>query len=482
MGLPAGRDGVNAVWGRASGAPLAPQLDLLLAAGGGREIWPDPANGRNAFGATVRPAGHEIWFSSTSAQSIGPRAWDETLGALARLTRAPTVPAQSLSAWFDDIRLEIAHAFGAPGACVLLAGDAAQARDYARAIARALLRRPVVEIVTSPAEATQFLLGPMCAEATLVVELRTTDGDPREQTDIDADALQLTEAALESSAGVLLHLLDTSKTGLRGVSRGVARAVQRAAAGHALALVDASEGRIVGNEVRGDLAHGMMVLVSGSQFIGGPPFSAALLLPPGIVEALLAFQTFPGPWPAGARHDAPRELRNLMSPGFTATANPGLGLRWTAALAEMHDYARIDETLRREILEVFSRTARALAACRAFLTVESPPLDDCDDPLRASIVPLIPLTPRGPRPALEYARAIHAALARPCAGLTGDAICHVGAPVPVGDRAALTLAASAPMVSAVARRIAMGLSFERAISPVLRDIETLFRKWEALAG
>ena len=82
----------------------------------------------------------------------------------------------------------------------------------------------------------------------------------------------------------------------------------------------------------------------------------------------------------------------------------------------------------------------------------------------------------------DYAGALHEALARPCKGLEGDALCHIGHPIAIGERVALPLSASAPMVREIARRMDMGLGFDRAMTPVLRDLGTLLRKWEALAG
>ena len=341
--------------------------------------------------------------------------------------------------------------------------------------------RPIIEIATTPAECAHFVACDRADFTTLVIELRTAIGEPRDQIDIDNDALQLSEATLESGHAAFLHLLDTSKTGLCGVSRGAARALDRAAPGRTLALVDASEGRTYASEVRRDLGQGMMVLVSGSQFVGGPPFSAALLLPPVIVaflEALGPDKTIDLPI---ARFDAPRPMRRLMS-NAAPMANPGLGLRWAAALHVYEDYLRIDETLRRDILETFSSKARAIAARHGFLNVEALLLDHADDPLRESIVTLLPLTPCGPRQAMQYSHALREALARPCPGLAGDAVCHIGHPIPVGARSALPLSASAPMVRDVVRRMDMGLNFDRAMTPVLRDLATLFRKWEALAG
>ena len=73
-----------------------PQLDLLLASGGARDIWPDLSSRRTPWGTTVAPASHEIWFSSTAAQSISRPAYDETAAVLDRLLRQETAAREAI--------------------------------------------------------------------------------------------------------------------------------------------------------------------------------------------------------------------------------------------------------------------------------------------------------------------------------------------------------------------------------------------------
>ena len=182
----------------------------------------------------------------------------------------------------------------------------------------------------------------------------------------------------------------------------------------------------------------------------------------------------------------PRETKSGILNPFKITMRLRLDAlsspRWTAALAEHARYRAVDPDLRRRVLETFSRKARAMAARFPFLSVDAPAPGAEDDPPRQSIVALICLAPPGAGSAMQQAAALREALARPLAGFPGDAICHVGHPVPVGRRAALPVSASAPLVSSVARRLEAGVSFERAMAPPLRDLATLLRKWEAIAG
>ena len=54
--------------------------------------------------------------------------------------------------------------------------------------------------------------------------------------------------------------------------------------------------------------------------------------------------------------------------------------------------------------------------------------------------------------------------------------------MPVGERSALRVCASMPMVLDVAARIMEGQAIEAAIAPVIADLELVFEKWDWLAG
>ncbi len=464
-----------------SSADLSAQLDVLLFSGGGTDAWPDPATGRTLEGAGPGPDDGDIWFSSTTATSAGRHARAAARDALARLSGQTGAPPMPLTLWFNSLRSRIATAVGFPEARVLLAPSPAEARDLARFLATVLLGGKPREIIAAPHECCH-LLEPSDGSTRHVVELRDAEGAPRPPQRIDARALGFARWSLDEGEPVLVHALDISRTGLGGVSRAAARQIRAWAPERALALVDASEFLAAPRDLAADLADGMMVLISGSQFIAGPAHCAALLLPPGLAAALEAATPRFDPDVTLARFDAPVGLRGLFSGGFDALMNVGLGLRWSAALAELERYLAIPAAMRFTILDTFSRRARAMSARRDFIDLEPRPIDD-DDPLRASILALFPRDAQGGRVGMIGASAIRAALALPRPDVAGDASCHVGAPVRVGQGfAALPLSACAPMVSTIAERMARGVSFERAMAPVWRDLDTLFGKWEALAG
>ena len=168
------------------------------------------------------------------------------------------------------------------------------------------------------------------------VDIRTAAGEPRDPAAVDLDVARLAERALARGRGVLLHVLDTSKTGLAGPSRVVAGQIAALAPERVLVLVDACQLRCPPDRLRADLDCGFMVLITGSKFAGGPPLSGALLLPEGIATRLRSAPMPPeGLADYSARLDWPERLQATFARDMTTTANLGLGLRWTAALAEL---------------------------------------------------------------------------------------------------------------------------------------------------
>jgi hypothetical protein len=272
---------------------------------------------------------------------------------------------------------------------------------------------------------------------------------------------------------VLLHVLDTSKTGLSGPSRDAAASIAALAPERALVLVDACQFRCPTDRLRADLDRGFMVLVTGSKFMGGPPLSGAILLPEPIATRLGEAPLPPeGLADYSARLDWPERLQSSFARDLPAMANLGAGLRWTAALAELGHFAAIDGALTHRFLATFSAEVRRMAQA----TAGTAPLEDAAPGVVAnpSLVPIV-IGHRHERPAPPAMVAkLHADLRRPAGPHAG--IMHVGQPVQLGDRTVLRVCASAPHASAVAARMAAGASFEDAFAPIGRGLEALFAK------
>ena len=487
--------------GNARPEAARPRLDMMLESGGDERIWPDAVTRRNRYGTPTRPARDEIWLSSSTASAITARGY----AGAARAFEAVTRPDADLSAWFDDLRARINLQLGAPGVEAILTASGTEAELAALAVAKALLGRPVANIVVAPEEtgngvalastgahfaATAAFEAHVEKGAPLAgwsrdevvmrrVDIRDASGRPQSAAEVDRAACAAAELALRTGRDVLLHVLDASKTGRSGPSRAAAREIAACAGDRALVLVDACQLRCSFDQIRDDLAAGFLVMVTGSKFAGGPPFCGALLIPPAVVDRLGDLTLPAGLSAYAARCDWPYRFQTAFDSADFAPANLGMGLRWEAALAEIEAYALIPSPLRNDIVAKFAETARRCVAANLDLDF----LDQENWRLGGSPSTLFPIiTHHGDH---AQARLIYASLRDPGGAALEDEefarVCHVGQPVIVGSRAALRLCLGMPHINAVAERAKSGASLETAFEPLRRDIELTLRKWGALA-
>jgi hypothetical protein len=310
--------------------------------------------------------------------------------------------------------------------------------------------------------------------------LRDRYGLPREAAHVDADVARLAEQAIAAGKDVVLHVADCSETGLAGPSRAVVGALAAGWPGRICVLVDARQLRCEPEQTAIDIAAGFAVLASGSTFAGGPSGASALLLPPALIERVGSFELADAPAAPSAAMDWPPRLRDRLRGEFATLADPGLGLRWECALAELEFYFAVGAELRAQVRAAFAREIhRHLAAATALK------LTDCG--WRAedsrSLFPILTFDESGralkPEP-------LRRALADPTARRGGwtsrGRPVHLGGPLRIGARNALRLSLSAPLVSGVAERIGEGRSFAAAFQPLADDLLEAFALWSDLAS
>lgn len=456
------------------------RLRLLIASGGDDRIWLDPVTRRNRYGAPAAPAAGELWFSSSTACAVSPRGWAAAGEALERLTEPGC---HTIAAFFDTLRRRLLALYGAPGAEAVLAASGTEAELVSLCLALSLAGGPVVNIVVAPTETgsgvpaaargQHFLgrasLGGPVAKATRLagwedaqvsletIEIRWPCGALRAQADVDQEAASKVERAVAGGAFALLHVLDASKTGRPGVSRAAAAQILARYPGQVLVVVDACQLRCAAADVRRDLEQGLAVMVTGSKFAGGPAFCGALLLPADLVERLACAGPANGALaPYSAALDWPAALRRPFAASLAYPANLGLGLRWSAALAEIEAYEAIPAERRAAMLADFDRAVRTRVAADPGLTLA----DDCAGSARG-LVPILHTGGADPR-------AVYEALSR------GEGLprpTHLGQPVAVGAALALRVCASMPMITAAA---------ELGFAAIKSDLDEAFKSWARL--
>ncbi len=477
-------------------------LSLLFAAGGDSRIWPDASTGRNRYGTRTVPAMDEISFASTTASNISPQSFAAAGHQLKRLFGVDGTATIAVGEWFAEIRGRIGASIGCNESGIVLAASGTDVELLALSLMLALSPRPITNILIAPEEtgsgvpraaagrhfldatalgraviAGEMLAG-IAADRVEVqaVAIRDALGQARSADDVDVDVTSIAKDALKRGKDVLVHVLDTSKTGLTGVSREAARYISTLAPGRVRVLVDACQFRCNANVLAGDIADGFLVAVTGSKFLAGPPFAGALAIPPALVEELTTKSALAtGLSDYTALHDWPALLRSRGDQEFGSHFNLGLGLRWIAALEQLEPMAGIDAIVERRIKQAFADHVRARAENLEGVLIH--PHDEGDHIVDRAIFPLTMAVDGNDFASLAQAQGIHLALRESDVG----PVCHVGQAVNLGTRAILRVAASAIHINAVSDRLGSGDTMEEAMRPIADDLDILFEKWAALS-
>jgi len=200
------------------------------------------------------------------------------------------------------------------------------------------------------------------------VYLRRDDGAQIDEQVVEESVSAAVERVPASSA-VVLHLVAHSKTGLRAPSADLCERLSARLGDRLLVLVDGAQGRLAPRDIRRALKLGFPVLVTGSKFYSGPPFSSALLLPetlssdigplPPSLSDWFSSDGFPTSW-------------ELTRSSLREQANPGLALRWEAALAEIERYHNVPSRHRAGVYHTFAGAVHEVFGPSEVLEIDVP--------------------------------------------------------------------------------------------------------------
>ena len=165
--------------------------------------------------------------------------------------------------------------------------------------------------------------------------LRDPSGNPLSQAIIDRQVTSRVVSAIKADKFVLVHILDSSKTGLGGPALETVIRLKEQYDSSLMVLVDAAQMRLGNASLHHYLANGCLVLITGSKFFTGPPLSGALLVPSPLTKTIDRLSSLPvGLKGYCTKYDLPPRWAHLTS-NLSPNPNVGLLLRWKAALWEM---------------------------------------------------------------------------------------------------------------------------------------------------
>jgi len=385
----------------ASGAHLSAAffspIAQLLGSGGDARLRIDPESRLNGYGCRPFPRPEAFTFASSTATSISDRGYARATHARLALIRSSLTC--SLKDAFDrrveQMRHELrGHLLLEPSVDVVFSPSGTDSQLHAVCVARSLLGPRCTSVIAAADETgsgTAFtsegrhfgestaqgisvakgapLAGFVRAAARIAVPMHDERGALRDEHAIDASVLDAVAAVVAGGGRVLLHAMDSSKCGRRSPSLACLHEVCARWPESVLVLVDACQLRCGRARLADYLKKGYLVILTGSKFFTGPPFSGALLVP-GPLSLRLAAN---GDLAAGIgdyanRSDWPQRWSKIRGQ-LPDRMNFGQWLRWEAALEEMRAYFAVPQEFRRTALERFSAFVRERLARSSSLTL-----------------------------------------------------------------------------------------------------------------
>jgi hypothetical protein len=348
--------------------PLALPTERLLTLGGDSRLPIDPATGLNRYGCSPKPRPWAHTFSSCTATSVSEVGFRTAERSRQRLIAA--VGQDDFEEAFLDhsesIRRSILRwlRLDLPGTELVLTSSGTDAELLALYFACDNGDAPITSVVLAPTEVGSGTVpaaggrhfdsltphgrparpgAPVTGLPTdrlelLQIPVRQEDGAVIAAPELDAVIEATVRDRCERGGTVLLHLVDASKTGVGGPSVELARALSKRYPDQLTVLVDAAQMRLSRPALRHYLDCGFLLLITGSKFFTGPPFSGGLVVPPGTASRVDHLPPLPqGLADYTSRSDFPLRWRGLTH-GIPQGANVGSLLRWRAALWEMEAF------------------------------------------------------------------------------------------------------------------------------------------------
>ena len=359
-------------------------LESLLAMHGDSRQVINEETGLNKYWCSMSPRNDSTPFGSCTASSVSQIGYDAASRLLDRYRALSlnTDLSPVVSEHFRGIRSELNFLLcghSQPDLDILLSPSGTDAELLALAIAHSFGRSQVTNILIGPTEvgsgtpaAASGLyfdtLTPAGNEVTkgapinesmaentelVNVSLRHNDGSPRDEKEIDTEVEEIVEKRIANGNQVLLHVIAHSKTGLHAPTLQAVRRMKDKHGDQVLVIVDAAQGRFSRRGLKRACDEGHLVMITGSKFYGGPPFSGGLVVPQKACPPKEQLIDFPAEFSDFFTQDYFPDSWNHVTKNLPESGSTGLLLRWTAAIAEIRDYYATPSKLRFQVLRAF---------------------------------------------------------------------------------------------------------------------------------
>jgi hypothetical protein len=436
-------------------------LDSLLISGGDTRLCVDPFTELNEYGCRPDPRPQAISFSSSTASSISCHGYAAARAALNKFSSShkPVETEQLLLGGIEDQRTELAKLLGidCSGAQIIFCPSGTDCQLHALYIARAIRSGPILTVVAASDETGRGTVyaatgrhytsinsqgvavktGEPISElgsgiSSISIPLRTNRGVLRPSCEIDVEVLRTISNAVESGLSVLFYRKSPSDKCIKEIRSRWPTSVA--------IVIDCCQFRASRKRIQLYNNSGCMVMLTGSKFFSGPPFSGALVVPSCLSERLVRSDYLPlgfRSYSIGANW--PNDFTNIRR-YLPSTINIGQFLRWTAAFSEMQRYYTIPIDFRMSFMGKFEQSVKQLFALSdgvRLIPLEKSSHEGADDEMEHQTIFSFFVIKRGEPMSLPDIKLLHAALNKDISELFSTSKsrilaarpCHVGQPV-----------------------------------------------------
>lgn len=410
---------------------------MLLTQGGDGRIRIDPATGLNQYFAAPRPS-DTIAYASSTANDISAAAFDHICRRLAVLAPDLVLSADGYADALEVLRDRIRGAYRlGQDVDVIFAPSGTDLEYVGLALGKERAPRGILNVLLGADEvgsgciysahgqyfAQQTARGlrvcpgePLGGRLPATVELLSIPvrDDHGAAATPDAMARAIDDAISTAKAEdrhTLVHVVHGSKTGLILPTLAHIDALQARHGDAVTFVVDACQARITSAAIADYLARGCTVLLTGSKFMGGPPFSGFALVPHTALDRAaplpIAFCKIfrRGEWPDGWPDV------DLLP----CEANLGLLLRLEAAIFELERFQALSlERVERIVLAFHQAVRTALVErCGAHRIAPYAPGERAEGdahPIEMRTLSTLDISDMPGNPDFDEARRIHRAL------------------------------------------------------------------------
>lgn len=367
--------------------------------GGDDRIVLDPVTGLNRYASTPFPR-DVIAFASSTANDLSPEADDflkqrfpdgaehlesgqayaECLDGLRETIRTAYRLEADVDIFFapSGTDLEYVGLLAAAGRRTggvinyLLGADEVGSGCIHSAAGRYFADRTALDVKVAPGSDIAGLPPIEMADA----PVRTDKGEAHESTGLAASLESSILAAQEMDRLALVHIVHGSKTGLVLPRLNDVDRLQARFGDDIAFVVDACQARITDEAIGQYLQRGIIVFITGSKFMGGPPFSGFALIPPGLAQTSAPLAE--GMANVFRRAEVPASWRGREI--CKDTGNPGLALRLSASLFELTRFQDLGSERAARVINAFTDATDALAERLNIRKVASGPVGGSEDP------------------------------------------------------------------------------------------------------